>query len=242
MSENRVPTPSGRISTELGNPPGRQFGPTQHLIPVAPPATFGGVPVDLLKDMPEPLPRDPRVRVPLPRATPNPPIQVVGFPNLSSPLIGNSGQTGIPWTQFLNSLWRFVQPTGIVPGTYAGIIFNAYGQAISASTSGASFDGATLNNPVLTGNPTAPTPPANDNSQSIATTAWVQEQNYATETYVRDYVGTQGFATEGFVTNALVGYATEAWVLSQGFITEAPVDGHIYGRQNGLWVIVPGSP
>jgi hypothetical protein len=36
------------------------------------------------------------------------------------------------------------------------------------------------NNPTFTGIPVAPTPPLNDNSNAIATTAWVREQNYLT--------------------------------------------------------------
>lgn len=41
-------------------------------------------------------------------------------------------------------------------------------------------NGAPLDSPVFTGNPTAPTPPINDNSNSIATTAFVQEQGFIT--------------------------------------------------------------
>ena len=33
-----------------------------------------------------------------------------------------------------------------------------------------------------------------------------------------------------------------AWSGTAGAIGEAPKDGHIYGRQNGAWVQVPGSP
>lgn len=227
-----VRTPSGRIYTELGNPPGRPKGPTQDLVPVGPPPTDDGAVMGEVR----------QIRA---VASPSPSPMTIGFPNLSSAGVSVEGNfaNAIPWTQFYANIWRLVQPTGIIPGTYAGIVFNVYGQAISASTSGASFDNPTLNsptlnNPTLTGEATAPTPPANDNSQAIATTAWVREQGYATESFVTS----QGFATETFVTNALIGYATEAWVLSQGFITDSPHDGNVYGRQNGQWVVVsPGG-
>lgn len=245
MTVTRVMTPSGRQQTELGNPPGRPPGPTQHLVPVGPPPSYAGVPLSLIP--PGTLETSPRGRrAPLPRVTRSPEIMTVGLPRLDSAFINpQAASPGIPWTQLLTNLFRLAQPTGVVPGTYAGILFNAYGQAISASNSGASFDSATLNNATInnvtiTGSATAPTPPANDNSTAIATTAWVREQNYATEAYVASYVGGQGFATESYVNSQ--GFATEAFVLSQGFITEAPVDGHIYGRQNGAWVLVPGSP
>lgn len=225
-----VRTPSGRIYTELGNPPGRPKGPTQDLVPVGPPPTDDGAVMGEGR----------QIRA---VASPSHSPMTVGFPNLNSSFV-NSGSPqlaqAIPWTQFGVNLWRLAQPTGIIPGTYAGIVFNVFGQAISASTSGATFDGATLNNatlndPTLTGSPTAPTPPANDNSQAIATTAWVREQNYATE----QFVGSQGFATETYVNSQ--GFATETWVLQQGFITDSPHDGNVYGRQNGQWVVVTPS-
>lgn len=225
-----VRTPTGRIFTELGNPPGRPTGPTQHLIPVGPPPTTGGVPVGAGQ----------QIRA---VASPSPSPMTIGFPNLSAPFVsaGDNYKQAIPWTQFGVNIWRLVQPTGIVPGTYAGIVFNVYGQAISASTSGATFDGATLNNPTFTGTVTAPTPPANDNSDTVATTAWVREQGYATEGFVTG----QGYATQtyvqSYVASALIPYATQAWVNAQGFIRDAPADGNVYGRQNGQWVVVTPS-
>lgn len=240
MTVTRVMTPSGRQQTELGNPPGRPPGPTQHLVPVGPPPTYAGVPLSLIP----PSTQETSVRgarAPLPRATRSPEIMTVGLPRLDSAFINpQAASPGIPWTQLLTNLFRLAQPTGVVPGTYAGILFNAYGQAISASNSGASFDSATLNNPTFTGTVTAPTPPANDNSNTVATTAWVNEQGFATEGFVTG----QGYATEAFVRTYVAGqgFATEAWVLSQGFITDAPVDGNVYGRQNGQWVVVsPGG-
>lgn len=236
MTVNRVMTPSGRQQTELGNPPGRPPGPLQHMAPVGPPPTYAGVPLSMIQ-APIVDPRNPSRRTPLPRATPNPPVMTIGLPRLDSAFIGSAVQPAIPWTQLLTNLFRLAQPTGVVPGTYAGILFNAYGQAISASNSGASFDSATLNNPTFTGQVTAPTPPANDNSNTVATTAWVREQNFATEAFVTG----QGYVTEAQLTAALVPYATEAWVLSQGFIHDAPADGNVYGRQNGQWVVVTPS-
>lgn len=233
MTVNRVMTPTGRQQTQLGNPPGRPPGPTQHLVPVGPPPTYAGVPVSLLTGQLERSPRGPRV--PLPRATAEPPVMTVGLPRLDSAFINTQAVSpAIPWTQLLTNLFRLAQPTGVVPGTYAGIIFNAYGQAISASTSGVNFDSATFTDLTVTGTATAPTVAANDNSTNIATTAWVQEQGYATEAYVHD----QGFIT----TAALDGYATEAWVQQQGYITDAPVDGQFYARQNGAWVAIVATP
>jgi len=47
---------------------------------------------------------------------------------------------------------------------------------------------APLDSPVFTGNPTAPTPTTLDDDTSIATTAFVRDQGYATETFVTDVV------------------------------------------------------
>jgi hypothetical protein len=54
-------------------------------------------------------------------------------------------------------------------GTFQGIAVNAKGLVTGASN----MNYAPLNSPVLTGTPTAPTPTAGDNSNAIATTAFV---------------------------------------------------------------------
>lgn len=77
---------------------------------------------------------------------------------------------------------------------------------------------APLNSPIFTGDPQAPTPAANDNSGSLATTAWVQEQDYATlnspaltgtPTAPTAAAGTSTtqLATTAFVANSIASYA-----------------------------------
>lgn len=77
---------------------------------------------------------------------------------------------------------------------------------------------APLDSPVFTGNPQAPTPGANDNSGSIATTAWVQEQDYAplnspaltgvpTAPTAAAGTSTTQIATTAFVANSIATYA-----------------------------------
>lgn len=211
----RMMTPSGRMPDDRhwagwGEP--RPPGPTQNLIPVGRPG-----------------------RLPQARAAPTVPnleSLPIAMLKLDSPaVIPGQGQPQIPWQYLFINLWRLAQPTGVTPGTANGITVNAHGQVINTQGSGASID-----SPNLTGNPTSVTPPANDNSNAIATTAWVQGQNYATESFVTS----QNFATEPWVQSfvASQGFATQAWVHQQGYITDAPADGQRYVRQNGAWVVI----
>src|SRR5215467_798158 len=113
MAVDRVMTPSGRQVTEPGNPPGRPPGPTQHLIPVGPPPTYSGVP---LQDNPPMI--DPRtgrrvsrvsgrIQQPSAQNTAAAHQMLVGFPRINSPLIDPAtANATIPWTQFLTNLWR----------------------------------------------------------------------------------------------------------------------------------------
>src|SRR5215467_4433696 len=260
---DRIMTPSGRQDTQWGNPPGRPPGPTQHLIPVGPPPTMAGQVVDPATVM------QPFVRTPTPTGrvaaldaatlaapTADPTTgsslsALVALPRLNSPFVNPvDGSPAIPWTQFITNLWRLVQPTGIVAGTYAGITFNIFGQAITAQGSG-----ATIDSPVLTGTPTSPTPPVTDNSNRIATTS-----------FVVTFVGAQGFITGVMLEGDVLGVGTNviqttvtalqhrivrdiaptvdqvlkwdgtAWVPGSAGIPDAPSDGNIYGRQNGQWV------
>lgn len=204
----RMMTPSGRLNEAFGAP--RPVGPTQMLVPVGP---FSAPPPRLSA----------RAVSPGPNAAE---FAQVTVPKLDAPFIQPDGTIAIPWYQVLINIYRLTQPTGVVPGTYLGLTINPFGQVTSAQVSG-----ITIDSPHFT-NPTATTPPANDNSDAIATTQWVREQNYATESFVTS----QGFATESFVTSQ--GFATEAWVLAQGFITDAPADGQRYVRQNGQWVVI----
>lgn len=58
-------------------------------------------------------------------------------------------------------------------------------------------DYAPLDSPVFVGDPQAPTPVLTDNDTSIATTAYVQGQNYTTKTYVDAANATQDTAIAG---------------------------------------------
>lgn len=212
--QRRLMTPSGRPPVVPGMP--RPPGPLQNLVPLAPPHppppsswTAGG---------------PPHVRaVPLADVAPLPPQSMItAMPRLGSPVVQATNQLDIPWQQLIINLWRLTQPTGVTPGTFAGLTVNAFGQVTSATSTGATFEDV-----VLTGSPTAPTPNLNDRSNRIATTAFVKDQGYATQ----DFVTGQGFATQTFV-------------LSQGFIHEAPNDGRLYARngQTGQWVAVAVTP
>jgi hypothetical protein len=199
---------------------------------------------------------DGRVAAPMPAAgNPNLPATQhqdhTGIPYLPSTYVNNAGATDIPWTQLTIQLYKFVQPTGVTPGTYAGLTIDASGRVVSAQTSG-----FTLDNPQLTGTPTAPTPPANDNSTRIATTAFVDtaihSQGFITGVSLAGDVtgaGASGIPTE---VVALQGHALSvaappagtvlyftgtAWVpLAPPWLTDAPHDGNLYARQNGNWV------
>lgn len=159
----------------------------------------------------------------------------IAMPKLDSPFVQTDDlTTSIPWYLLVINLWRLAQPTGVTPGTYLGFTVNAYGQITGVQTSGITItspiitdptinnptiNNATINNVVINGAATAPTAAPSDNSNTIATTAFVHSQGYATQTFVLS----QGFATETFV-------------MTRGFITDAPADGNRYCRQNGVWV------
>lgn len=224
-------TPSGRPTIAFGSP--RPPGPYQDLVPITPPSP--------------PPPHDPAaralaIRVAGRAAGGSSEGISVGIPNLVSALTLNNNQINPQgWAQLIINLWRLAQPTGITPGTFAGITFNAFGQAVFASSTqtggtidNATINSSTLNNTTLTGTAVAPTPAANDNSTTVATTAFVKAQGYATQSFVTG----QGYATESFVTSQ--GFATESWVLSQGFVTEAPAapPGQAYARSAGSWILI----
>lgn len=232
----RLMTPSGRPPVMAGEyrPP----GPKQNLVPLTPP--WPPPPWETLLEEEGATPTQApsstsikagRVARQGQNVDPTSELMTTAVPKLDSPFVLNNNQINIPWQQLIVNLWRLAQPTGVTPGTFAGITFNAFGQAVGATTGGATFENVTL-----TGTPTAPTPSENDNSNAIATTAWVRLQNYITEAFVN----AQGFATEQFVTSQ--GFATQSFVLGQGFITDAPHDGNIYARQNGSWVVVTAVP
>jgi hypothetical protein len=93
---------------------------------------------------------------------------------LSLSLVGcsASGQ-GLVWN---GSQWVCQTPGGGAWGTISGTLSSQtdlwnYLQTL-----------APLISPALTGTPTAPTPGSSDNSAKVATTAWVQEQNYGVGT------------------------------------------------------------
>lgn len=145
--------------------------------------------------------------------------RLIAMPQLNTPFIGVNGQVTIPWYQLLVDLFNFTQPTGLVAGTYLGITFNVYGQATAAN-----LDGITIEDVILTGHPTAPTPPAFDNSTAIATTAFVHTAIHPAGVRAGQYLQWDG----------------DKWASSElpPFITDAPSDGQLYGRRNGTWVVI----
>lgn len=126
---------------------------------------------------------------------------------------------------------------------------------------------ANKQDPVFTGNPQAPTPPADNNSTSIATTAWYFGQAF-NGSPVMDGVASSGNATQwargnhrhptdttrapldspaftGLPTAPTPGasdnsdrIATTAFVKSVASLPDAPADGKLYVRSNGAWVAI----
>lgn len=175
----------------------------------------------------------------------------VTIPKLDATFIQNNGTVAIPWYQTLINLYRINQKTGVIPGTYNGMTINAFGQVTSATASG-----ATIDSPDLTGRPTAPTQPANDNSNAVATTAFVHSQGYLTGnqniTLSGDVSGSGATAIAATVialqhravsaAAPAVGQALiwngSAWTPGQAGIPDAPADGQRYVRQNNQWVVI----
>jgi len=90
---------------------------------------------------------------------------------------------------------------------------------------------ATLfSSPVLTGDPTAPTPATSDNDTSIATTAFVKAQGYLTSAPVTSVAGRTGAIT--LSNTDISGLGTLS------VVNDAPSDGSQYARKNGAWDIV----
>jgi hypothetical protein len=104
---------------------------------------------------------------------------------------------------------------------------------------------APIDNPSFTGDPQAPTPPTPDNDTSIATTAFVKNQNYAplaSPVFTGDPKAPTpppadndtSIATTAFVHTVVAA----AGGGGSGGIPEAPLDGITYGRQNAVWTHV----
>jgi hypothetical protein len=90
---------------------------------------------------------------------------------------------------------------------------------------------ATLfSSPVLTGDPTAPTPATSDNDTSIATTAFVKAQGYLTSAPVTSVAGRTGAVTLSNTDISGLG--------SLAVVNDAPSDGSQYARKNGAWDVV----
>lgn len=231
--KRRMMTPSGRLNEAYGAP--RPVSPTQYLVPVGP---FSAMPPGVAART---------LRAASPTAEQ---FSLVTVPKLDSPFIQPDGTINIPWYQLIVNLYRLAQPTGVVPGTYLGITFNAFGQAVAAQASG-----VTIDTPHLT-NATANTPPANDNSDAIATTAFVHSQGYLTGnqtiTLSADVSGSGATAIAATVVALqhravsaaapAVGQALiwngSAWAPGQAGIPDAPADGQRYVRQNNQWVVI----
>lgn len=228
----RMTTPSGRLNEAYGAP--RPVSPTQYLVPVGP---FSAPSQRLIG----------RAVGAAPNAAQ---FAQVTVPKLDAPFIQPDGTINIPWYQVIVNLYRLAQPTGVVPGTYLGITFNAFGQAVAAQVSG-----VTIETPHLV-NATANTPPANDNSDAIATTAFVHSQGYLTGnqtiTLSADVSGSGATAIAATVValqhravsaaapavgQALVWNGSQ-WAPGQAGIPDAPADGQRYVRQNNQWVVI----
>jgi hypothetical protein len=92
---------------------------------------------------------------------------------------------------------------------------------------------APLASPALTGTPTAPTPATADNSTTLATTAYVKAQGYATTASLGTYAplaspaltGTPTAPTAATADNSTT-IATTAYVKAQGYATTAALSGY----------------
>jgi hypothetical protein len=132
-------------------------------------------------------------------------------------------------TATLNS--ASVQLNNAGPGGYAltmewdGITFQSGKQTVHYPGAATLFT-----SPVLTGDPTAPTPATSDNDTSIATTAFVKAQGYLTSAPVTSVAGRTGAIT---LSNADI-----SGLGSLAVVNDAPSDGSQYARKNGAWDVV----
>ena len=190
---------------------------------------------------PGPAAADPRLPKP-------PDINNVAMPKLETPFVQQDDTMDYPWYQTLVNIWKLQQkmdPTKF-PGTYFGITFNEHGQATDANPVG-----VTIQDPNLTGDPKAPTPPTADNDTSVATTAFVKNQGYLTTVTINGDVTGSGAATVTVTVVGLQGRPVSTAAPNPGYvlawngatwapappgIPEAPLDGQRYARQSGTWV------
>lgn len=149
--------------------------------------------------------------------------QFTGDPKCPTPAIDDA-DSSIANTQWVKQVLASYQPkdndlVALAAASAVGVIY--YRSAVDTwgpVTIGANltFSGGTLsatvnfNSPVLTGNPTAPTPAVGDNSTSIATTAFVKSQNYAPLASPA-FTGTPTAPTPANADNSTK-IATTAWV------------------------------
>lgn len=71
------------------------------------------------------------------------------------------------------------------------------------------------------------------NSQNVATQAWVEGKGYLTSAALNGYATQSWVGQQGYITSsALSGYATQSWVNNKGYITSSALSG--YATQN--WV------
>jgi hypothetical protein len=132
-------------------------------------------------------------------------------------------------TATLNS--ASVQLNNAGPGGYAltmewdGITFQSGKQTVHYPGAATLFT-----SPVLTGDPTAPTPATSDNDTSIATTAFVKAQGYLTSAPVTSVAGRTGAITLSNTDISGLG--------SLAVVNDAPSDGSQYARKNGAWDVV----
>ena len=116
--------------------------------------------------------------------------QFTGSPTAPTPVAGDNS-TNIATTAFVAHALS----------TAAVQSFNGRSGAVTltlADVTGAG--GAPLASPAFTGTPTAPTPVTADNSTSIATTAFVKAQGYATTTQLAGYLPLSGGTVSGPLT------------------------------------------
>lgn len=128
--------------------------------------------------------------------------------------------------------------------------------------SGASISGfAPLASPTFTGDPKSVTPATSDNDTSIATTAFVKAQGYATTasisaaSFLTTFDAASTYLTSGNAASTyqtlsgMSSYLTTATAAStyylqtnpSGFISDAPSDGSQYARKNAAWEVVSGG-